>query len=194
MIVRRLVPLLLLVWSAACESGPTAPPEPENSDPGPDLHFGRGLGGYAFGAGTTNIGVDVSFVFSAIKVGSRGVGALHFKTAIDGQAIEFLGKVTCLAIDRVNNRAWVGGVVLKNGSTHPGFTTAIHQPGRDIWFRVVDYGAGTAPVADRTTFVGFEGGAGIITSEEYCAVKPWPDEPPDARTNAILSGNITVGR
>ncbi|NIU75387.1 MAG: hypothetical protein GWN71_17950, partial [Gammaproteobacteria bacterium] len=49
----------------------------------------------------------------------------------------------------------------------PGFQEDVHQPGRDIWFRVVDYGEGeNATQPDRSTFVGFEGDAGIITSAE----------------------------
>ena len=95
-------------------------------------------------------------------------GRFHHSTRLDGQRVEFHGEVTCLAVDPVNHRAWIGGIVTKNKSEHPDFQTPIHQPGRDIWFRVVDYGEGAEAPPDRTTFVGFEGGGGIITSLEYC--------------------------
>ena len=42
---------------------------------------------------------------------------------------------------------------------------------------------------DRSTFLGFEGSAGIITSEEYCAVKLWAAG--NARTWPV-SGNIEI--
>jgi hypothetical protein len=63
---------------------------------------------------------------------------------------------------------------------------------------VVDYGNGLSGTVDRSTFIGFTGDAGIQTSAEYCAVRPWPgpnDNPPqpvDARTNPLISGNISV--
>jgi hypothetical protein len=43
---------------------------------------------------------------------------------------------------------------------------------------------------DRTTFMGFEGGGGIITSEEYCDLQIWPDE--NARTSPVTQGDIQV--
>jgi len=46
------------------------------------------------------------------------------------------------------------------------------------------------PAGDRSTFVGFEGAAGFITSEAYCAGQPWPDA--NARTWPVVSGAITV--
>ena len=68
---------------------------------------------------------------------------------------------------------------------------AVHQPGADIWFRVADYGEGNQALqADRSTFVGFEGSAGIITSDEYCTTQPWPAG--DAGTNPVTAGNLQV--
>jgi hypothetical protein len=64
---------------------------------------------------------------------------------------------------------------------------AIHQPGRDVWFRVVDNGEGGDQV-DRTTVFGFEGAAGFITSEAYCLGQPWAAG--DANTWPVASGNI----
>lgn len=36
--------------------------------------------------------------------------------------------------------------------------------------------------------LGFEGGAGIITSEEYCELMIWPAAPP----HPVTTGNISV--
>ena len=99
--------------------------------------------------------------------------------------MDFEGKVICLAIDPVNHRAWIGGKIKENRSTDPTLLTKIHKQGRDIWFRVLD-----EPSGDRSTFVGFEGSAGFITSEEYCAGQPWPAD--NARTWPVVSGGFTL--
>ena len=65
-----------------------------------------------------------------------------------------------------------------------------NEVGDDIWFRVVDYGEGQDAQADRSTFVGFEGNAGIITSREYCDAQIWPEG--DARTGPVTDGDIQV--
>lgn len=183
-----LAPALLL---AACETA-SAPSEATA------LLTSRagGMTAHASGGGVFDVGVLAHFSFNATGYGDgSAVGALRFQAELSGLAIEFRGRVTCLAVDPINNRAWIGGVITANKSTHPSFTTAVHQVGKDIWFRAVDYGDGASGVADRTTFVGFEGGGGIFTSEEYCLVKIWPGPPgdvPDARTNPLVAGNLTV--
>lgn len=147
----------------------------------------------ADGGGVFDAGVPVHFAFGAVQRDASGAadGQLRFATEVGGLAIEFHGAVTCMTSDLEHGRTWIGGVVTRNASEHPAFTGDVHQVGRDIWFRAVDYGEGaTASQADRTTFVGFEGSAGIITSEEYCEVKPWPDN--DERTGPVLEGNIQV--
>jgi len=181
---------------SACET-PTEPVAPvEPVEPPQFLLAGRVAS--ATGAGHFNAGVDVTFAFFALQFGpgTRAFGLFHFETVLGGFDVEFQARVTCMAVDPVTNRAWIGGVVTKNRSNHPSFTTPIHQVGRDIWFRMVDYGEGsTATQPDRSTFVGFEGAAGIITSEEYCAARIWPGPPADvvdARTNPVTSGNINV--
>lgn len=152
----------------------------------------------ATGGGHFDAGVDVVFSFAAIQLGpgDNATGRLRFSTVLGGLAIEFGGRVTCLAVDPVNGRAWVGGVITSNTSEHPSFTTAIHQVDHDIWFRVVDYGEGrNASQADRMTFVGFEGSAGIPTSAAYCIARIWPGpptDPVDARTGPVTQGNIQV--
>lgn len=144
-------------------------------------HVAVGAGHYV-AAGT----LDVRFSFAAITNDEgRSVGAFHGRSEDALGTIEFFAKVTCLTVDIANGRAWVGGVIVSNGSTSPNFQTAVHQPGHDIWFRVVDNKGVTD---DRSTFLGFEGV--IPSSAEYCATQPWP--PGDARTWAVTSGHITV--
>ena len=135
-------------------------------------------------------GADVVFAFSAVQKDATGAadGQMHFALEFGGHPIEFHGRVTCLAVDPAGHRAWIGGVVTRNGSTHPGFTTPIHAEGRDIWFRVEDAGEGSnAAGPDRTTFVGFAGSLGIVTSAEYCAVQPWLSSP-----SPVTKGNVQV--
>lgn len=135
--------------------------------------------------------IDVGFSFSAKqKADGSANGHLRFSTELGDLPIEFHGEVICVTVDLDAGRAWVGAVVTANNSEHPSFTTDIHQPGRDIWFRVLDSGEGDDADADRSTFVGFEGAADIITSEEYCAEQPWPDE--NARTSPVIAGNVQV--
>jgi hypothetical protein len=135
---------------------------------------------------------DVRFDFNAVSAGNGGAAGHLFQSfEFGGLLIEFRGRVTCVSVDVVNRRAWIGGVVTENNSTHPQFTTARTQVGRDIWFRVVDYGeANGVPQPDRTTIPGFEGDRGIITSAEYCATQPWVAG--DVATHPLTNGNIQV--
>ncbi len=141
------------------------------------------------------------FSFSAMQFGDEGAGGqLRFVLDLEdgipgviaGGMVEFHGDVTCVSVDREQGRAWVGGVITQNRSTQPDFRDdATTQVGKDIWFRVLDDGEGKG-ATDRTTFVGFEGGGGIITSQEYCEARIWPDG--NARTNPVVAGNIQVQR
>jgi hypothetical protein len=145
-----------------------------------------GSGTYAL-LGTT----PTVFEYAAIRRPSGGAtGALFVATTFQGFPIEFEGDVTCVTFDAANHRAWIGGVITANRSTHPSFTTPRTQVGHDIWFRVVDYGEGAAAPADRATFVGFEGDLEIPDSPTYCALQPWA--PDDARTWEVTEGNIQV--
>jgi len=164
--------------------------EPAPEPTGLSLQRG-GVTAVAAGEGVFDAGVPVAFQFGIVQHNAEGdaTGDLRFTTELGGLLVDFAGRATCLGVDTENARAWVGGVITANNSDHPSFTTAIHAVGRDIWFRVVDYGEGAnAAQVDRTTFVGFEGAAGFITSAEYCAGRPWPDN--DARTGPVLEGNI----
>jgi hypothetical protein len=135
-------------------------------------------------------GLDVQFAFSAVLHGDgRATGQFHHEADEGGGLfIDLSGEVTCLAVDPVNHRAWIGGVITKNTSTDPDLLTDIQQPGHDIWFRVLDAGEG-ASATDRTTFTGFEGSAGIQTSAQYCAARLWPAD--NARTWPV-TGNVSV--
>lgn len=187
--VLRTIPVVaVLVWSG-CES-PTAS-ELDRTDA--RLQLSNGVENSATGGGHYSLQntFDTKFAFSAIAHGNGSVsGNFHQSLVADGLTIEFHGTVTCLAFDPANNRAWVGGVITQNKSTDPGFQQDFHQPGHDVWFRVVDYGEGKGAPADRTTFLGFENTPGIPTSEFYCGLMPWPDG--DARTWPVTEGNIQV--
>jgi hypothetical protein len=137
--------------------------------------------------------LDVQFAFTAVQKGLDGgaTGNARHSVELGGELVEFTTHVTCMTLEPATGRAWIGGVISRNRSTHPSFTGDRNQVGRDIWFRVVDYGEGSgAEQVDRATFVGFEGDAGIATSADYCEQMPWPDE--DARTNPVTEGNIQV--
>lgn len=192
---------LLLTALVACD-GATTPVAPVEDEPAvepiePSFASHPAATGIVAGAGRFDAGVDVAFAVGVVQFDEfRAFGAFRFSTVLGGETVDFAGVATCVTIDSDNDRAWIGGIVTRNRSTHPSFTQPIHDAGRDIWFRAVDYGHGRrASQADRTTFVGFEGSAGIITSLEYCETRPWPGpptDPVDARTNALTSGNLKV--
>jgi hypothetical protein len=189
---------------AACtepagDTGPLAPDVAVSYARSAPVVLGTGGGRYVLPLA----GVDLpgTFAFTAMQAADGRVrGQLRYTLDVFGLAdlgladglADFHGDVTCVSHDPANNRLWVGGVVTQNRSTQPDFAAdPVAQVGDDIWFRVVDYGEGaSAGQPDRTTFTGFEGGAGIITSQEYCDTQPWPED--DARTNVVVAGNIQV--
>lgn len=170
----------------------TEPSEPTLGSP--QLSHARGGNPNLTGGGhNRGSNLDIKFAFSAVQKDSDGTasGHLRFSVVFQGELVEFQGRVICVTFDPENHRAWVGGVITQNNSTHELFTRDVNDVGRDIWFRAVDYGEGSnASQVDRTTFVGFEGNAGIITSEEYCDLQIWPEG--DERTNPVTQGNISV--
>lgn len=157
------------------------------SDDGEDFQ-GMGAGKYLLttGGGTE---LEIKFSFHGKQKNGEAKGRFRQSLVFGGLPIEFHGEVTCLSVDPANGRMWVGGIVTKNDSVHPGFTTEIHEPGKDVWFRVLDTGKHSAE-ADRSTFLGFEGGGGIITSEEYCEAQIWPDG--NERTHPVTHGQIKL--
>lgn len=133
--------------------------------------------------------IEVKFALHADRDDGEASGRFRQKFDFGGFPIEFHGDVTCLAVDPANGRVWVGAVITQNLSVHPGFIGDIHQPGKDVWFRVLDTGKHSEE-ADRTTFLGFEGAGGIITSAEYCEAQIWPDD--NERTHPVTHGKIKL--
>lgn len=140
------------------------------------------LGGFPGQFAMSNVQVDPAT--------GAATGRFHLSLDFIDGLIEFHGRTTCLTVDGENGRAWIGGVVTQNNSVDADWRQDRHLPGRDIWFRVVDYGQGADAQGDRMTFAGFEGDAGIITSAEYCEAMIWPDN--DERTWPVTNGNIQV--
>lgn len=136
-------------------------------------------------------GSDVQFAVLASQQGGEPAHG-RFHQRFDeggGLVIDFDASVTCLAVDPVNHRAWIGGIVTENESTDPDYMTAINQPGMDVWFRVLDGGEGAGAI-DRSTFLGFQGAAGFQTSAAYCAGRPWAAN--NARTWPVTVGELNV--
>lgn len=191
--LRTLVLALPAMLAMACQS-PTqpgrsvaSPVESSGSEAKSGPPPGANGGGHYLFANVS----DVRFDFNAVGTGNGGAtGHLFQSFVFGGLLIEFRGRVTCFSVDSENGRAWIGGVVTENNSTHPQFTTERTQPGRDIWFRVLDGGEGGQAQPDRSTISGFEGDRGIITSAEYCAARLWVDD--NANTHPVTEGNIKV--
>src|ERR1700674_3758185 len=120
-----------------------------------------GAGSFLY-AGT----IAMKFSFSAVQLPNGSVaGHFHHSYVSGGFTYDFSGKVTCIAFDAVNGRAWIGGVLTKVRSTDP---TVGEFAGDDAWFRVLD-----SPGGERSTAMGFVGA--IPSSAAYCAMKIWPD-------------------
>jgi len=176
---------VLLAWPVTSWANPIARAQANDGNKG--VNASATGGGHFLVSGA----LDVTFAFSANQMeDGAGNGQFRFSVELGGLPIEFHGEVICLTVDSENHRAWIGGVVTQNRSEHPAFTTDIHQPGKDVWFRVLDSGQGGDSDMDRSTFLGFEGGGGIITSEEYCDLAIWPDE--NERTSPVTQGNLQV--
>ncbi len=124
----------------------------------------------------------VTFAFVATRHGDGTVSGAFFQDQHD-QGFTYAGRVTCFAIDRENGRAWIGGKL-----TFSNDPSDITGAGDDVWFRVLDRGESDQP--DRSTFMGFEGAAGVRTSKEYCEVKLWA--PMNARTWRVTKGEISI--
>jgi hypothetical protein len=195
--------LALVLAAASCEqssspSAVTAPgtaqladriSEGVNSGSGGAKENGsaRGRGLYEL-AGTSG----VLFSFNAVQ-NEDGTASGRFRqvTVLATGAVDIEGKVTCLSIDPQFGRAWIGGVVKRNASTDPTYATdPTTQPGQDVWFRAVDFDPATGVAEDRSTFLGFAGSAGFLTSAAYCAGRPWPAD--NARTHLVTKGRIEV--
>ena len=127
---------------------------------------------------------SVTFAFVAVRHRNGRVSGRFFQHQ-PFFGFTYAGDVTCFAVDEVNHRAWIGGVL-----THSNDPSAVTEVGDDAWFRVLDTGRHSEE-PDRSTFFGFEQPPpGIVTSEEYCQLKIWPDG--NARTWPVERGNIVI--
>jgi hypothetical protein len=184
------LPVLAAAFAVAACAAPADPVA------GPAFQAGSQVVGHANGDGTFNIGApgaDIAFQLNALSTADGGAsGSVYYVTDLTEfglGTIEMRFDVTCLSRDVAQGRAWIGGVVTLNNSTNATFATdPVRQVGRDVWFRVEDNGDGGSGTLDRSTQLGFEGSAGIITSAEYCATSPWPASPP----HPVTSGNISL--
>ena len=177
---------LMGVLALGC-SEPTAPaPETGLQGAGDRLAEHGGLGDLVTGGGQfvhPDFG-SVTFAFVALRHRNGQVSGKFFQDQ-PFFGFTYAGDVTCLAIDKVNHRAWIGGVL-----TYSNDPAAVTEIGDDVWFRVLDAGKRSAE-PDRSTFFGFEQPPpGIVTSEEYCQLKIWPDG--NARAWPVERGNILV--
>jgi hypothetical protein len=123
----------------------------------------------------------VTFAFTAQRLADGSVTG-RFQQHQPAFGVTYKGDVTCFAVDPVNHRAWIGGVLTQSNDPDP-----VALVGKDAWFRVLDSGGGEL---DRSTFLGFEGGGGIITSAEYCEKQIWPDG--NARTWPVEQGDLAI--
>jgi len=138
-------------------------------------------GGHFLFSGT----LDVQFGFGAVAYADGSAqGSFHQSYTQAGLTTSYWGTVTCLSVDTVNHRAWIGGVMTKVESDDPAVT---RQPGEDVWFRVLDNGQGQDD-PDRSTVFGFV--PLFESSAAYCAGRPWPAE--NARTWPVVAGNISI--
>lgn len=194
---RKVVPLIVAIVFGGCEAGNAPTDLSSASTPGVQGSQQAGVSATAEGGGqflvTLGDGFQGEFAFSGVQTSPDGSAEGNFRFSLEfgGELLRFHAKTTCMTVDPANGRAWFGGVITKNESTHPAWMTDVHEPGDAIWFRAVDYGEGSDAASDRTTFVGFEGNADIITSEEYCEEQIWPEG--DARTWEVVNGNVQVG-
>ena len=152
-----------------------------------------GLDALVTGSYTANVGVGAPIIAAyelSAMTASDGTtrGEFSFFADTPDGTIDFSASVTCLPVDDGLKRAWIGGVITRNGSTrasHNG-TNPIHRVGHDVWFRVADRSPGGSDDADRTTSLGFES-ATITSSAQYCALRPWAND-----GLPVVSGNVTV--
>jgi hypothetical protein len=190
--------LLGALMLVSCAESSTQPDQSEMSgSPLPSFVTGSGVslsatgGGYLFVTNPPLAIGDGQFSFAAAQLSDGSVsGQFHLSRLRDGFVVDFHGEVTCMSVDPVLHRVWVGGVVTQNNSNDPNHTGTIHQPGKDVWFRVVDNGEGLAAAPDRSSVYGFEGAGGVITSAEYCAKQLWTAGGVNAFV--VTEGNIQV--
>ena len=189
--------LLATLALTACVESATQPAalDPGTAPPLAALDAGVVLsatgGGHIFVTNPPLAVGDAGFSFTAQqRADGSATGQFRMVRLRDGFVVDFHGEVTCMSVDPVLHRAWIGGVVTSNNSNDPNHSGEIHQPGRDVWFRVVDNDQDDSGAPDRSSVYGFEGAAGIITSAQYCAAQLWTAG--DINAFEVTEGNIQV--
>jgi hypothetical protein len=195
-LVRLVSSAVVVLALQACAESPTDPAATGMATvPAFDVQPGMALsangGGHMVVDAPVIAAGEADFSFSAVQsADGRASGMFRMVRPRAGLIVDFEGEVTCMSIDPALGRVWIGGVVTKNNSTDPAFQTAIHEPGDDVWFRVLDNGEGADAAADRSSVYGFEGAGGVTTSAEYCERKLWAAG--DVNTFPLTAGNIQV--
>jgi len=171
--------------------------------PAPEHSFSTHAGATATAAGAghfidfLNPAIEWQFAFNAVQRKSSGEadGQYHFRGSLNGLAIDFHARVTCMITDPETGRTWLGGVVTQNRSELPPFSDGdIYQAGQPTWMRAADYGEGAgAPKPDRASRIFFTGSGGFLTAEEFCVSGFWPIADGVERiTSPLQNGNIQV--
>ncbi len=177
---------LLGALALGCSEPTASAPEGGLREAGDRLAGGQGVAELVTGSGEfvhPDFG-SIAFGFVAVRHRDGSVSGEFFQDQ-PFFGFTYTGDVTCFAVDQVNHRAWIGGVVTSSNDPDP-----VTEVGDDVWFRVLDAGKGSAD-PDRSTFFGFEQPPpGIVTSEEYCQLKIWPEG--NARAWPVESGNVVI--
>jgi hypothetical protein len=190
------VGLLLLV---ACDAAPGAigPAAP----PGPLFSMGNGVTAIATGGGryepTAMPGSVWTVSFAALQRDPSTLAATgrwqyrieNWQAQGGAGSVDLRGNITCLATDPATGRAWLGGVLTHNGSTHPRYNT---EPGAGAWFRVVDDGEGSgASQNGRLSIIFGEhiDPLSIGTAQHWCEERFWHEA---AGFMGPIRGNIQV--
>jgi hypothetical protein len=167
---KKTIPVIaVVVFACSVGSEPSAPTVGTSAI----LNNGEGVELTVQGAGVVDLtgagAPDMSFQFVATRKDDGTVNG-HFRFSRESATglVEFEGDVTCVTVDpNFPGRARIGGIVTENNSTAPGFMTANHEVGDDVWFRVQDdVGGGTF---ESSTTLGFKPTL-VNTSAEYCAL------------------------
>jgi hypothetical protein len=144
-------------------------------------------------------GITWHFAFTAVQRDAAGhaTGFFRFRSTWEGMTVaDFEARVTCLRVDPEHKRAWIGGIITRNGSEHPVFRDdPIVQIGQPTWFRVADNGEGPHADADRITRNFFTGAGGFQSEWEFCTAEPpfWPVVGGVERfTDPLTGGTISV--
>lgn len=141
-----------------------------------------------FGKGkyVNTAGLEVAFSFDAnLHEDGRGSGEFHHVSKSDAGTVDLRGPITCLAIDEQERRAWMGGSLSSNASTHPDYAEDRFGTDAPVRFRILESAEGPESpglISDLDV-----GGA---AAADFCAGKAWPAGEPGG--NKLLEGLVVV--